>query len=52
MTNIITQKNEVDTKFFELKKSKDPDERYYACVVDKNRAGAKTKTIVQFKSSI
>ena len=34
-------KEEVDTKFFELKKYKDPDVRYYACVVDKNRAGAK-----------
>ena len=32
---------EVDTKFFELEKYKDPDVRYYACVVDKNRAGAK-----------
>ena len=34
--------NEVDTKFFDLKKYDDPDVRYYACVVDKNRAGAKT----------
>ena len=33
--------NEVDTKYFELKKFADPDVRYYACVVDKNRAGAK-----------
>ena len=33
--------NEVDTKFFNLKKFSDPDVRYYACVVDKNRAGAK-----------
>ena len=33
--------NEVDTKFFDLKKHDDPDVRYYACVVDKNRAGAK-----------
>ena len=32
---------EVDTKFFDLEKSEDPDVRYYACVVDKNRAGAK-----------
>lgn len=32
---------EVDTKYFDLKKEDDPDERYYACVVDKNRAGAK-----------
>ncbi len=33
--------NEVDTKFFDLKKLDNPDVRYYACVVDKNRAGAK-----------
>ena len=33
--------NEVDTEYFDLKKFKDPDVRYYACVVDKNRAGAK-----------
>lgn len=33
--------NEVDTKFYPLEKSADPDVRYYACVVDKNRAGAK-----------
>ena len=32
---------EVDTKFYDLKKFEDPDVRYYACVVDKNRAGAK-----------
>ncbi len=32
---------EVDTKFYDLKKEKDPDIRYYACVIDKNRAGAK-----------
>ena len=37
--------NEVDTKFFELEKFKDPDVRYYACVVDKNRAGAKSKVL-------
>ena len=36
---------EVDTKFFELKKYTDPDERYYACVIDKNRAGAKPKVL-------
>lgn len=36
---------EVDTKFFELEKFKDPDVRYYACVVDKNRAGAKPKLL-------
>ncbi len=33
--------NEVDTKFFDLEKYDNPDVRYYACVVDKNRAGAK-----------
>ncbi len=36
---------EVDTKFFNLEKSEDPDVRYYACVVDKNRAGAKPKLV-------
>lgn len=33
--------NEVDTKFFDIEKSDNPDVRYYACVIDKNRAGAK-----------
>lgn len=37
--------NEVDTKFFDLEVSKNPDVRYYACVVDKNRAGAKPKVV-------
>lgn len=37
--------NEVDTKFFDLEKFDDPDVRYYACVVDKNRAGAKPKLL-------
>jgi replicative DNA helicase len=36
---------EVDTKYFDLKKYTDPDVRYYACVVDKNRAGAKPKVL-------
>lgn len=36
---------EVDTKFYDLKRYKDPDVRYYACVVDKNRAGAKPKVV-------
>lgn len=36
---------EVDTKYFNLKKYIDPDVRYYACVVDKNRAGAKPKVL-------
>ena len=38
-------KQEVDTKFFNLEKSKNPDVRYYACVIDKNRAGAKPKVL-------
>lgn len=37
--------NEVDTKFFNLERSEDPDVRYYACVVDKNRAGSKPKLV-------
>ena len=37
--------NEVDTKFFDIEKFDDPDVRYYACVVDKNRAGAKPKLL-------
>ena len=37
--------NEVDTKFFNLEKSDNPDDRYYACVIDKNRAGAKPKLL-------
>ena len=36
---------EVDNKFYDLKRFKDPDVRYYACVVDKNRAGAKPKVL-------
>lgn len=36
---------EVDTEFFDIEKFEDPDVRYYACVVDKNRAGAKPKTL-------
>ncbi len=36
---------EVDTKFYDLKEYKDPDVRYYACVVDKNRAGSKPKVL-------
>ena len=38
--------NEVDTEFFDLEKFDDPDVRYYACVVDKNRAGAKPKSTI------
>ena len=36
---------EVDTTFYDLKKYDDPDVRYYACVVDKNRAGTKPKLV-------
>ena len=38
-------KNEVDTEYFDLIKYDDPDVRYYACVVDKNRAGPKPKLV-------
>lgn len=36
---------EVDTKFFDLEKSDNPDVRYYSCIIDKNRAGAKPKLV-------
>jgi hypothetical protein len=36
---------EVDTKFYDLERFKDPNVRYYACVVDKNRAGPKPKVV-------
>ena len=36
---------EVPTKCFDLEKSKNPDVRYYAGVVDKNRAGAKPRVV-------
>ena len=36
---------EVGGEYFHLEKSQDPDVRYYACVVDKNRAGAKPKVV-------
>ncbi len=36
---------EVDTIFYDLEKFEDPDVRYYACVVDKNRAGPKPKLV-------
>ncbi len=37
--------NEVDTTFFDLEKFDDPNIRHYACVVDKNRAGAKPRVL-------
>ena len=37
--------NETDEEVYELEKFKDPDVRYYSCVVDKNRAGAKPKLL-------
>lgn len=36
---------EIDSHFMEIEKVADPDVRYYACVVDKNRAGAKPKLV-------
>ena len=43
--NILTppEKESLWSKF--LEKFEDPDVRYYACVVDKNRAGAKPKVV-------
>ena len=38
---------EVGAPFFDLQKFDDPDVRYYACVVDKNRAGAKPKVLLR-----
>ena len=35
----------MDTDFFDLEKFEDPNVRYYACVVDKNRAGAKPRVL-------
>ena len=36
---------EVDNQFFNIEKPDDPDIRYYSCIIDKNRAGAKPKLI-------
>ena len=36
---------EVSNENIEIKEEKNPDLRYYACVVDKNRAGAKPKLL-------
>ena len=36
---------EVDTKYFDLDKDKNPDVRYYVAVIDKNRAGAKPQVL-------
>lgn len=36
---------EMDEKSYALEKDKNPDVRYYACVVDKNRAGDKPKLV-------
>ncbi len=36
---------EIDETYYDLKKYDDPDVRYYACVVDKNRAGPKPKLL-------
>lgn len=38
---------EMDEKCYDLVKYDDPDVRYYACVVDKNRAGAKPKLLLR-----
>ncbi len=36
---------EVDSQFYDIENDKNPDVRYYACVIDKNRAGAKPKLL-------
>ena len=41
LSNYEYSLNEVDTKFFDIEDSENPDIRYYSCVIDKNRAGAK-----------
>ena len=38
---------EVGEEYHDLEKFSDPDVRYYACVVDKNRAGAKPKVLLK-----
>ena len=45
MMNFIILIKKLILHFFDFQKSKDPDERYYACIVDKNRAGAKPKLL-------
>ncbi len=38
---------EVGAKYNNIEKFEDPDVRYYACIVDKNRAGAKPKVLLR-----
>ena len=38
---------ELGEEYHDLEKFSDPDVRYYACVVDKNRAGAKPKVLLR-----
>ena len=38
---------ELGLDYHDLEKFEDPDVRYYACVVDKNRAGAKPKLLIR-----
>lgn len=38
---------EVGAEYLDLQKFDDPDVRYYACIVDKNRAGAKPKVLLR-----
>ena len=45
LDNINNLVEEVSTNNIEIKEEKNPDIRYYACVVDKNRAGAKPKLL-------
>ena len=45
LKNYEYTKEELDEKAFQIKIENDPDIRYYACVIDKNRAGAKPKLL-------
>ena len=38
---------EIGSEYHDLIKFEDPDVRYYACIVDKNRAGAKPKVLLR-----
>lgn len=38
---------EIGSEYHDLTKFEDPDVRYYACIVDKNRAGAKPKVLLR-----
>ena len=45
LSEYVYSNKELDNNYFEIEKFEDPDVRYYACIVDKNRAGAKPKVL-------